>query len=191
MSRSDLYMSSSGASARGAADFAYELDLPPAVAAAQLRESVDAPRIGEALVPGVYRGGRILGTVRGTDFELWVRRRNYNSLAPRAVGHIVPSARGSLVSVRIAAPRQASVMFALIIAVAALGGAPVLISVGYNPVAVLALVVLLTGLAVYFWLAPASAGFPTSEAVELRAFLDGAFRMQGIAADTERSPDRT
>lgn len=184
-------MSAAGLSGTGATGLDYELVLAPAAAAARLRASVDAPRIGEALAPGLFRGRRIVGIVRGNDFELWVRRSSYNSLAPRAVGHFVPTARGSLLSVRIAAPRRTSIVFALIIAAAALGGAPILISVGYSPLAVLALVVLLVSVALFFRPAPASAGLPPSETAELHAFLDGVFRAQVFIADSEELADRT
>lgn len=94
--------------------FAYEVALPPEAATARLEAAIgEVPRSYHGL-PGLHGGRRHVGRVWSGGFDVHVRQKNYNSLAPRAFGRIEPTARGCRVSCRIDVPRPTRVGLALL-----------------------------------------------------------------------------
>lgn len=141
-----------------------------------LREAIDPPTFASAILPGAVTGRRFVGRVEHDRFEIWVRRRNYNSLAPRAIGRLTSTARGTRVDTEIAIPSVVSFVLAGLIAFAGLGSAPVLVTIGLPPLIVVAIVLALLGLAVVVARSHgAERGFPLSESQQLREFLDELF----------------
>lgn len=119
-----------------------------------------------------------MGRVGPRHFEVWIRRRNYNSLAPRAFGEIIPAEHGSRVVVRIQPARTTRVGLPLLIALTGVSGAVVLPAAGY-PVPIAAGVGLALGaVAILLWRGGLRGGFPSEESEHLRAFLDRALSTQ-------------
>lgn len=159
---------------RSGPDVAYVVPVTAEEAMERLRAAIDAPEPAAWLIPGAYHGRRFVGRVGGHTFEVWVRRQSYNSLAPRAVGRVTARDRGSLVEASIRPPRLATVGPPILLLIAALGGTPVLWSVGYGPIALLIGGVLAL-VAALLLRRPARHGFPRSEERELRGLLDELF----------------
>lgn len=155
-----------------AASFEYHVRLLPAAVEERIRAGVDRPQLGEALIPAAFTGRRIVGRVGRGRFELWIRRLSYNSLAPRAFGEIAATDSGSTVRVRINPTRGARIGIPLILVAAALGGAPILLSIGYHALIIIPMTAAWLATALALWRAPLWGGFPSSEVDELRHFLD-------------------
>jgi hypothetical protein len=66
----------------------YRVALPPDEAVALLRTQVDRPSPLYLVLPRLTTGAPFVGTVTGSGFDIRVRRRYRNSLAPHAVGVI-------------------------------------------------------------------------------------------------------
>jgi len=157
----------------GGLQHAYELDVDPGMVESKIREAIDPPSKAAALIPGIFAGRRFIGRVGGGRFEIWVRRRSYNSLAPRAYGVIEPTTHGSRVNVRIGVQSVTRVGLGLLIALAGLGSMPVLVSIGYGGIgiAIGVALVIFSGLLIRF--GSADRGFPRNESAELQGLLDG------------------
>jgi len=151
----------------------YEVRLPKDAVEDLIRSGVDSPTIASALIPGAVPGRRYVGRVAAGRFEVWIRRRSYNSLAPRLSGRIEPTAYGSRVFASIGVPPLTRRVLAVLASFGAVGAFPVLLSVGYGAVVALLLVTPLVVIVVMLLRGTVhDFGFPRSEAEELGKFLD-------------------
>jgi hypothetical protein len=146
-----------------------------------IRSRIDASTLASGLIPGAVYGRRYVGRVAGGRFEVWIRRRSYNSLAPRLTGTIESTPGGSRVIANVGPPQMTRWSLAGLASFGAVGAIPVLLAVGYGPAVVLLLVAPLVIIVVLLLRGSVGdLGFPRSEAEELRQFLGEALGQRSV-----------
>lgn len=153
----------------------YDLSMPARSAAERLRNAVETPSAAYQVVPGLTKGATFVGWVHPDRFEIHVRQRNYNSLAPRAFGSIEAVGTGCRITVRVGASATIKNVLAALIAFTGIGSAPVLVSAGFPPLFGVGLALLLVGVSVYLLRARPGPGMPRAEEERLKELLDGLF----------------
>jgi hypothetical protein len=81
----------------------FEVGLLVAAVEHLIRSRIDALTLASGLSAGAVHGRRYVGRVVAGRFEVWIRRRSYNSVAPRLTGTI-ESNPGGAASSRASAP---------------------------------------------------------------------------------------
>jgi hypothetical protein len=143
-----------------------------------IRARIDGPTSASSLIPGAFGGRRYVGRVADGRFEVWIRRRSYNSLAPRLTGTIESIPEGSRIKASIGPPQITRWSLAVLAGFGAVGAMPVLLAVGYGAAFVLLLVMPLVIIVIFLLRGSVGdLGFPRSEAEELRTFLSEALQV--------------
>ena len=65
-------------------EMTFEVGLPVAAVEDLIRSRIDAPTLASGLIAGAVHGRRYVGRVAGARFEVWIRRRSYNSVCAAA-----------------------------------------------------------------------------------------------------------
>lgn len=156
-------------------DLRYDLSVPARFAAERLHGVVETPSAVYQVVPGLTKGAAFVGWVHPDRFEIHVRQRNYNSLAPRAFGLIEPVGTGCRITVRVGASTTTKNVLAALIAFTGIGSAPVLVSAGFPPLFGVGLALLLVGVSVYLLHAQPGPGMPRGEEERLKELIDELF----------------
>jgi hypothetical protein len=155
----------------------FEVALPVHAVEDLIRTRIDAPTPASGLIPGAVHGRRYVGRVGGGRFEVWTRRRSYNSLAPRLTGTIESIPGGSRVKSSIGPPQITRWLLAVLASFGAVGAVPVLLAVGYGAAVVVLLVAPLVIIVILLLRGSVGdLGFPRSEAEDLRKFLSQALQ---------------
>jgi hypothetical protein len=154
-------------------EMTFEVGLPVAAVEDLIRSRIDAPTLASGLITGAVHGRRYVGRVAGARFEVWIRRRSYNSVAPQLTGTIESTPGGSRVIASIGPPQVTRWTLAALAGFGAVGVVPVLLGVGYGLAVALLLVAPLVIIVVLLLrgCSVRDPGFPRSEAEELRMFL--------------------
>ena len=154
----------------------YVVRKPPEEVAQELQAKVDAPGAIYRMLPGTTTGRAVVGQVTTEGFELGIRRRNYNSLAPRARGRVRRITTGSEIEVEVGASPTIRKALALLLVLIGFSAAPPLAAVGYPTYLVLAVVASLFAVGTYVARSTRfDSGFPSRESEQLRDFLDSCF----------------
>jgi hypothetical protein len=149
--------------------------MPARSAAERLRGVVETPSAAYQVVPGLTTGAAFVGWVHPDRFEIHVRQRNYNSMAPRAFGSIEAVGTGCRITVCVGASTTTKNGLAALIAFTGICAAPVLVSAGFPAVFGVALALILVGVSIYLLRARPGPGLPRAEEERLKELLDGLF----------------
>jgi hypothetical protein len=154
----------------------YRVPLAPDDAAARLRAQVDRPSLLYSVAPGLTTGAPFVGSVTSSRFDIRVRRRSPNSLAPHAVGIFRPTATGTEIEAAVGvgtALRHALAVFIGLIGVLSM---PAELSAGVPAPVVITIAAVCVIAAVFFWIRDdEDLGFPASEGQQLKDLLNATF----------------
>jgi hypothetical protein len=154
----------------------YRTSLAPEVAAARLREKVDAITTTYLIVPGVTKGKAFVGRVSDERFDIRVRQTGRNSLAPSAVGQIQRTGGGSEIVAQVGVGRAISHALGVFLVLIAVLCAPAALVAGASAVATVGITACCAVAGVLVWMrGPEDLGFPRSEADALKNLLDATF----------------
>src|SRR6266849_8152632 len=157
----------------------YRVRLMPDDAAARLRTQVDRPSLLYLVVPGLTSGAPFVGSVTSSGFNVRVRRRSANSLAPRAVGFFRRTATGTDIDATVGVGTAMSRALALVIGLIGVVAAPADVSSGVPAPVVITIAVVCAIAAVVIWLHESEdLGFPAREAQQLKTLLDATFESE-------------
>jgi hypothetical protein len=154
----------------------YCTPLQPAEASALLGSKIDRPSSVYQIVPGLTSGAPFVGSISDRGFDIHVRRRGANSLAPSAIGLFRPIPAGTEIDVRVGVASDMRHALAVFIGVIGIVSMPAEFSAGVPSVFVLAVAAIL--IAAAFWIYRNDGedfGFPSSEAHQLVGLLDETF----------------
>lgn len=157
----------------------YRVPLTPDEAAARLRAQVDRPSLLYSVVPGLTTGAPFVGSVTSSGFDIRVRRRSANSLAPHEVGIFRAMATGTEIEATIGVGAAIRHALAALIGLIGVLSMPAELSAGVPAPLVIAIATVCVTAAIIVWIRDGEdLGFPASEGRELKDLLNSTFESQ-------------